>query len=114
MRSFDRARVLGALSKAWSLASSSQWLPDNPAQGLCNVTAILLHDLYGADVLKTSLPAGDHFYNRVNGDRVDLTASQFIEPVEYADVPASREEALSGTSVEKYASLRSAYLANLK
>lgn len=74
---FDADSVLAILRRAWSSTSSSQWRPDNPARGQCNVTAILLHDLYGAEILKTPLAAGEHFYNRIGNERIDLTASQF-------------------------------------
>ena len=32
-------------------------------------------ELFGGEILKTPLPDGDHFYNRINGQRIDLTAS---------------------------------------
>lgn len=67
--SFDPYEVQSALRKAWSLQTASQWTPDNPAAGQCNVTALLIHDLFGGDLLKTPLPAGDHFYNRIGGVR---------------------------------------------
>jgi hypothetical protein len=56
--SFDPDAVQNALRKAWSLATASQWTADNPAAGQCNVTALLVHELFGGDLLKTPLPAG--------------------------------------------------------
>jgi hypothetical protein len=67
--SFDPDEVQSALRKAWSLATASQWTANNPAAGQCNVTALLLHELFGGDLLKTPLPAGEHFYNRIDGLR---------------------------------------------
>ncbi|SDH97061.1 hypothetical protein SAMN05216338_1015168 [Bradyrhizobium sp. Rc2d] len=68
---FDPDEVQGALRKAWSLSTASQWTTDNPAAGQCNVTALLIHDLFGGELLKTPLPQGDHFYNRIEGRRYD-------------------------------------------
>ena len=68
--SFDPDEVQSALRKAWSLATASQWTARNPAAGQCNVTSLLIHELFGGDLLKTPLPAGDHFYNRINRRRV--------------------------------------------
>ena len=107
----DTECVLATLRLAWSSRSSSQWLPDNPARGQCNVTAILLHDLHGAEILKTPLAAGEHFYNRIGHERIDLTAAQFDAPIVYADIASSREEAMAGTAEENYAALKDAYVA---
>jgi hypothetical protein len=35
------------------------------------------------DLLEMPLPAGDHFYNRIEGYRYDFTASQFDWPIAY-------------------------------
>jgi len=47
--SFDLDGVQGALRKAWSLATASQWTASNPAAGQCNVTSLLIHDLFGGE-----------------------------------------------------------------
>ena len=62
--------------------------------------------------MKTPLAEGDHFYNRISGERIDLTDNQFEAPILYLDLASDREEALSGTSVAKYEALRSAFLAH--
>ena len=107
---FRRDQVSAALLQSWSLATSSGWLAENPARGQCNVTSLLLNDLFGAEILKTPLPDGDHFYNRIGGERLDLTDGQFEAPIAYLDLASSREEALSGTSLAKFEVLRTAFL----
>lgn len=102
------ARLLPILRRCWSIETSGQWLPDNPARGQCNVTALVVHDLCGGEILKTQAPGGWHFYNRVEGERHDLTASQFAASVSYVDIVSSRAEALAGTEPERYAALRKA------
>ena len=106
---FQANRVAAALIGSWSIETSGNWLADNPARGQCNVTTLLIHELFGGEILKTPLPQGDHFYNRIDGERTDLTASQFDAPVHYQDVASSRDEALAGTSIAKYESLRAAF-----
>ncbi len=110
---FEATRVAAALLGSWSIQTSGNWLPYNPARGQCNVTALLVHELFGGEILKTPLPDGDHFYNRISGERIDLTASQFDTPVHYLDVVSSRDEALAGTSTAKYELLRSAFAKHL-
>jgi hypothetical protein len=105
----EETRVAAALLDSWSIETSGNWLPDNPASGQCNVTALLINELFGGEILKTPLPEGDHFYNRIDGERFDLTASQFDAPIDYLDVASNRDEALAGTSMAKYETLRAAF-----
>ncbi|SCB07251.1 hypothetical protein GA0061098_10015 [Bradyrhizobium shewense] len=107
--SFDPEAVQSALLKAWSRSTASQWTADNPAAGQCNVTSLLVHELFGGDLLKTPLPAGDHFYNRIEGKRYDFTASQFDRPIAYADLPADEADALLGATSDQLAELRAAF-----
>lgn len=44
---------------------------------------IRFRKLSGGDLLEMPLPAGDHFYNRIEGYRYDFTASQFDWPIAY-------------------------------
>ncbi|MCK1654647.1 hypothetical protein IVA88_24835 [Bradyrhizobium sp. 149] len=106
--SFDPDEVQRALRKAWSLATASQWTVNNLAAGQCNVTSLLVHELFGGDLLKTPLPAGDHFYNRIDGLRYDFTASQFDQPVAYMDLPTDRADAELGATGDQLAELRAA------
>jgi hypothetical protein len=107
---FDPDEIESVLFKAWSLSTSSQWTADNPAAGQCNVTALLVHELFGGELLKTPLPAGDHFYNRIEGQRYDFTASQFDQPIAYMDLPANRSAAEQGAASGQLAELRAAFL----
>ncbi|WP_051383268.1 hypothetical protein [Bradyrhizobium sp. WSM3983] len=106
---FDPDEVQSALRRAWSLSTASQWAADNRAAGQCNVTSLLVHELFGGELLKTPLPAGDHFYNRIGGRRYDFTASQFDEPIAYVDLPTSRADAEQGATSDQLAELRAAF-----
>ena len=50
---FQRERVAAALQKSWSLETSGKWKADNPACGQCGVTALLVEELFGGEILKT-------------------------------------------------------------
>ncbi|GAA0594764.1 hypothetical protein GCM10009416_36280 [Craurococcus roseus] len=109
MERFDAEEVRRRLRRAWSAATSGKWRADAPALGQCSVTALLLHDRYGAEILSTPTPWGPHFYNRIGGERVDLTAEQFAAlgaavPA-YLDRPSGRGEAMADTTPEYYAAL---------
>src|SRR5215475_6891948 len=106
---FDPERVALALRKSWSLSSARQWTATNPAAGQCNVTALLIYELFGGELLKTPLPQGDHFYNRIAGCRHDFTDCQFAQAITYSDLPATREDAARGVTRAELAALRSAF-----
>lgn len=100
-------KLLEILRRAWSIESGTKWTPDNPAKGQCGVTALVVQDLFGGDILKTPMAEGWHFYNRIAGKRLDFTASQFAEEPDYLDLPSHREEVFRDTSEQQYEHLKS-------
>lgn len=109
---FDPVRVSQILEKSWSIATAKQWTRENPAAGQCNVTALLIYDLFGGELLKTTLPEGDHFYNRIGGHRYDFTDCQFAHPISYSDVVTTRVDAQRGATGAELEALRKAYRQN--
>lgn len=101
------AALFDRLRRSWSVETGRPWRPDNPAAGQCGVTALVVQDVLGGTILKTDVNGAWHFYNQVDGRRVDLTMSQFTSPIFYDDIPSSRAEAQSDCSPEQYALLRS-------
>ncbi|MEM8949254.1 MAG: hypothetical protein AAGA21_14740 [Pseudomonadota bacterium] len=119
-RMFDEDFVRTALEKAWSLDSAVQWSAENPANGQCNVTAAVIHDLFGGEILRTRYPSVWHYYNRIDGRRVDLTDSQFSRPgarfsapERYDDEVSDRDAAMEGIQEREYDALRKALLLHL-
>nr|WP_240942836.1 NUDIX domain-containing protein [Planosporangium thailandense] len=59
------------------------WRPENPARGQCGVTALVVHDLLGGDLIlgevyEHGTRRGCHYWNRLpDGTEVDLTRDQF-------------------------------------
>ena len=102
---FDEDAVRAALQRSWSRASSSLFTPESPAAGQCGVTALVLNDHFGGEILKTPVGGRPHFYNRIDGRRRDLTREQFGAPPEYLDLPSSRAEALADANEAQYVQL---------
>jgi len=94
------------LYKCWSIDSSSKWTLDNPANGQCSVTALIVNDLFGGEILKTKLQEGWHFYNRIDKINFDFTQSQFAKEPIYLDILSNREEAFSDTNQNQYKYLK--------
>ncbi|MEM9796537.1 MAG: hypothetical protein AAF919_08610 [Pseudomonadota bacterium] len=117
---FDEAKLRAALAQAWSTETAVQWTADNPASGQCNVTAAIVHDLFGGDVLRTRLEGVWHYYNRLDGHRYDLTDSQFTAPgarftapEAYQDQLSTRDAAMETIPEREYVALRQALLREL-
>lgn len=108
---FSPEEVAAALRKSWSIDTARQWTSENPAAGQCNVTALLVLELFGGELLKTPLPEGDHFYNRIEGVRYDFTDTQFEQPIAYADILADRQDAERGATEFGLATLRGTFQA---
>lgn len=112
------------LRRCWSYETAvpdTIWDPNVPAKGQCAVTALIVQDYLGGDLLRTMNPrdtAGrfpiSHYFNLVDGREVDLTRSQFWlwEPGEI--IIRDREYVLSNESTAmRYEKLRERVSRNL-
>ncbi len=61
------------------------WDPGNPSRGQCDVTALVVHDIFGgellaADVFRDGVRVEGHMWNRLPGGiELDLTREQFVD-----------------------------------
>ncbi len=97
-----KEEFLNIFFKFWSIHSSSKWTLDNPANGQCGVTSLVVNDFFGGEILKTKTPEGWHYYNRIGNKTFDFTQSQFFQSPIYLDILSNREEAFSDTNIEQY------------
>ncbi len=102
-----KINVLNALRQAWSAQSSSKWRIGNPAKGQCGVTSLVVQDILGGEIRKTRLDEGWHFYNVINGERMDFTEEQFSSKIDYQDIDSNRAEAYLDTNRAQYSYLKS-------
>lgn len=92
-----------ALQSAWSADTSAaaDWTDSNRAKGQCAVTACVVHDYLGGDIVHSTatLPGGEtvsHYFNVIDGTRVDLTQEQFPKRTKFSD-PAPKTKGLPST-----------------
>ena len=99
----------------------ARWTPDNPARGQCGVTAMVLNDLKGGELLRRQVQVGGertdyHWWNRLGMEvEIDLTREQFgPEEIVTAGAVISRTPVASWRRLrEEYELLRSRVLENL-
>ena len=88
-------------------------------KGQCAVTALLVQDLFGGELVRAVMPDGSsHYWNRLYrvGD-IDLTRAQYPDDVEIPRgvcVPIARllegERAIAARTAERYVLLKERYL----
>jgi hypothetical protein len=74
-----------ALRNSWSKETSADennWSASNPSWGQCAVTAAVVNDYLGGEIVwaQVKMPDGtdvSHYFNRINGEEKDLTRMQF-------------------------------------
>ena len=85
--------LFAVLEKCWSKetaypSSQADWVPNDPSYGQCAITATLVHDMFGGTIHKIKVNGGGtHYYNKINGQYVDLTREQF----DLYDLPVNYE-----------------------
>lgn len=66
--------------------------------GQDSIVSKLIYDIFGGEILKTPLKKSWHFYNRINGKRVDLSGSgtqKSIDKNKFEDIPVTPAETSS-------------------
>jgi hypothetical protein len=70
-------------------------ISDNPCVCQSSLISRLIFDIFGGEILKTDTGKKWHFYNRINGERIDFAnpeSDTFIEDNHIEDVQATYEE----------------------
>jgi hypothetical protein len=100
----------------------SEWSTDGPARGQCAVTALVVQDLLGGELLLAEVLNADgsrqglHYWNRLaSGVEVDLTREQFTatEIVQEPRVVSRPPDTTSGRLAAQYRTLATAVRARL-
>lgn len=63
-----------------SVFSKQQWDSNNKCNGQCNATVLIVQEYFGGEIIQYPNPTPNkknHYFNRINGVDIDLTADQF-------------------------------------
>src|SRR5258708_53300 len=114
-------RTLPAVfQECWSRDTSydpEKWTPENPTHGQCAITALIIQDLLGGDLLRAKVNDADHYWNRLPDSReLDLTRDQFGSGLTItAPDSVSREYVLSfSNTLRRYQQLSRLFISALK
>jgi hypothetical protein len=70
-------------------------IPGERAENQDSLISLLIHDVFGGEILKTHHKYGWHFYNRIDGKRIDFARSKMarlVEDNQFEDIPATPDE----------------------
>lgn len=76
---FNRKIVIDVLNRTLALDFTKGRRSKTLHAGQDSVISTLIHDIFGGEILKTHEMKGWYFYNRINGERVDLSAPKMKE-----------------------------------
>jgi hypothetical protein len=54
--------------------------------------SLLIHDIFGGEILKTHKRKNWHYYNRIDGERIDFTKTRKSAGATFEDIPATPDE----------------------
>jgi hypothetical protein len=94
-------------------ALKRSWTPGVHADDQDSLISILIHDIFGGEILKTRKKKGWHFYNRIDGLRIDFTrskASNYYKEKRFQDIPATPDETYRYFDQEDYSSFLTRFI----
>jgi hypothetical protein len=92
---FNRKIVKEVLKRTLASDFSKESSYINPAADQDSVISMLIHDIFGGEILKTHNRKGWYFYNRINGERIDFsesTTDKFNDNKKFEDIPTTPDE----------------------
>jgi ssDNA-specific exonuclease RecJ len=101
----NRRIVQTALKRTWGLNKNPGLIPVNPAVDKSSLISQLIYDIFGGEILKTHKKRSWHFYNRINGERIDFSTSEkrrLSYGNHFEDIPASIDEINNYFEQEQY------------
>jgi len=60
------------------------WNDDNPTLGHCAIVTLIINDYFGGEIYKIKVDGISHYFNVIDNNIVDLTASQFSKKIDYS------------------------------
>jgi len=97
--------VQKALKQTLALENKPGSKTKKPANDQSSIISRLIYDIFGGEILKTRMEKGWHFYNRIDGERIDFTRSEMIKSSAdngFEEVPSTPDETYNYFAQEDY------------
>jgi len=78
--------------------------PAAKAKNQDTLISLLIHDIFGGEILKTHTRKNWHFYNRIDGERIDFTKTGKSTGTNFEDIPATTDETFNYVDQADYSS----------
>jgi hypothetical protein len=101
---FDKFVVYEALKRSIGYDSSRKRSYSYDLEE-ASLISLLVHDIFGGEILKTRIKRGWHFYNRIEGKRIDFTTpdiNKSSDEIQFEDIPSTPDETYSYFEKEDY------------
>jgi hypothetical protein len=102
---FDKRVVHEAIMLSLATGSNSVSGARDSIKGEDSIISLLIHDIFGGDIMKSQSRKRWHFYNLINGERIDFARRTIKKPVKtvvMSDVQSSPEETQQFVDVTDY------------
>lgn len=102
---FNRMVVQEALKSSLSQDNTTERKINKPATSHDRFISLLIHDVFGGEILKTHIKRRWHFYNRIDGERIDFTRSNRANSEGYQrfeDIPSTPGETCNNVEQVDY------------
>ena len=115
-------QFIAAIEKSWGKDTAYRkdapfWSLENPARGQCAITALIVNDYYGGQIYSGVSDTGIyHYWNVIDGNKVDLTEKQFETKLVFNNTKEWERGALlaTGDVLERYITLKERFEKNMK
>jgi hypothetical protein len=102
---FNKRNVQKALNQTWSMDDFVGYISDKTSDSQSGATSRLIYDVFGGEILKTHLKKSWHFYNRIDGERLDFTISskgKSAPDIPFEDIPSNPDETCNYIQQDDY------------
>ena len=92
---FNKMIVYEALKHSLTQESNRMLTGGNQTKGQDSSISLLIHDVFGAEILKTHKKRKWYYYNRIDGERIDFSGTlrrKRATVAEFEDIPADPDE----------------------
>jgi hypothetical protein len=106
--------VRTALKKIWARDKNQDKTLQTKEYHKDSINSRLIQDIFGGEILKTPLKNDWHFYNRINGERIDFSnyyskKQNYLNAFE--DLPSTPDETFNYVAQEDYSNLYMKFIA---